>query len=282
MANFIDSFFSQKEANVILFGIPLGKHSVDALDSLRDVSGFIEPMDLDKENNLLENVRIYDAGNLKLDSLEEITEKTKEILEMKKIPLILGGGHLLSLFSLQAYDKKPKLIVFDAHGDFKDSYKDEKIEEMNFVKNIDFDDKNNDATWLRRLSEKFDTKNILLLGIRSCDEFQFTALKQSRINYFTSKKIRENLDDVIKFIEDFTRDSDVYISVDIDTFDPSIAPAVDMPEVDGLLFREFAKIINSVAGKIVGTDLTCLKPIKDNQVTEFLAVKVIFEILGKI
>jgi len=279
---FLKTDFSLEESNVVVFGVPLGKNSLKALDSLRCVSQFVEPINLDSGINLLENIRTVDIGDIKLDSLEEVTKQTKEILEMNKTPLIIGGNHLLSLYSLKAFEKDVKLIVFDAHADFKDSYDDEKIREMNFVENINYNPEANDATWLRRLSETINPRNILLLGIRSCDEFEFNDLKKSGINFFTSRKIKDNLDGAIKFIETFTKDSKVYISIDVDFFDPSIAPAVKMPEPDGLFFNDFQKLVDSTKGKLAGTDVCCLNPISNNEITEFLVVRSLFEVLSLI
>lgn len=277
MRKFSTDIFSEEEADVIVFGVPLGKDSTEALQSLREVSWFVEPMDLDKKENLLENVKTADIGDV--NNLDEVTEQVKKIINERKIPLILGGNHLLSFYSLQAFDNV-KLIVFDAHADFKDKYEDEKIRDMSCFGNEQFDLKTNDATWLRRLSEKINPKDIFLLGVRSCDEFEFKSLEEKNVQYFTPTDIGNNLEKVKQRIKEFTKDSKVYVSVDLDVFDPSIAPAVEMPEPDGLLFKHFRELINSVDGEIVGIDLCCLKPVENNQITEFLAVKAIFEILS--
>lgn len=273
---FSTDIFSEEESDVLVFGVPLGKDSSKSLQSLRDVSWFVEPFDLDKKENLLENVKTADIGDV--NSLNGVKEKIKEITSRGKIPLILGGNHLLSLYSLQAFDNV-KLIVFDAHADFKDKYEDEKIREMD---GNEFDFRTNDATWLRRLSEKINPENIFLLGVRSCDEFEFKSLEESDIQYFTPTDVENNLEKVKQRVKELTKDSKVYISVDLDAFDSSIAPAVEMPEPDGLFFKHFRELVDSVDGKIVGMDVCCLKPMENNQITEFLAVKVIFEILGKL
>src|SRR3989338_5860922 len=187
---FISSNFSLEESNVVAFGVPLGKNSRKALDSLRRISQSVEPMDLDSDTNLLENVRVHDIGDIQLASFDKITEQTKKILNMNKVPLILGGNHLLSLYSLKAFDDV-KLMVFDAHGDFKNSYEDEKIRDMDAVDGIEFNPKVNDATWLRRTAEFIKPENIMLLGLRSCDEFEFSDLKKSGIKFFTSRAIED-------------------------------------------------------------------------------------------
>ena len=279
MKKFLWEHSNQKNGNVVVFGVPIGKNAGQALKCLRETSEFLESFDIENKRNLLENIEINDIGNLKLKSLEEITKQTRKIIENNKIPLILGGNHLLSLYSIQAFDNT-KVIVFDAHGDLKNKYDDEKMREMDYYANGKFDAKTNEATWLRRLCENVNPKDILIFGIRSCDEFELEYMKKNSLKYFTSKLIETNLEAVKQTIKEFTKDAKVYISVDLDAFDPSIAPAVDHPEPNGILFKDFNELVNSISGKVVGMDICCLKPIKDNQVTEFLAIKIIFEILG--
>jgi agmatinase len=273
---FSTDIFSEEDADVIVFGVPLGRDSQKALESLRDVSWFVEPFDLDKKKNLLEDVKTADIGDV--NTLSEVNGKVRKIFHEGKVPMILGGNHLLSLHSIRAFDDA-KVIVFDAHADLKDRYEDEKIMDMD---GNDFDLRTNDATWLRRLSEKIDGKNILLFGVRSCDDDEFRFMEEDGIQYFTPSYIENNLEKIKQMMEEFTKGSKVYVSVDLDAFDPSVAPAVEMPEPDGLLFRHFRELINSISGEIVGIDACCLKPMESNQITEFLAVRAIFEILSLI
>lgn len=269
---FLTDAFSEKESNVIAFGVPLGKHGKKSLESLRKTSRFVESFDIDSKKNLLENARIFDAGDIELS---KVTEKVKEIRDSKKIPLMLSNGHLPTFYSLRGFDNV-KLIVFDAHTDLYDKYTDEKMQETSGSDDEIF----SEATWLRRFCDERDKSNVMLIGVRSAAEDQMEYLKDFK--YFTPNFIKENMEAVKKKIKEFTKGSDVYVSVDIDVFDPSIAPAVEHPEPDGIYFNHFKKLISSVEGRIVGLDLGCLRPIENNEVTEFLAVKVIFEILGLI
>jgi agmatinase len=279
MKKFLWEHGNEKNGDVVVFGVPLGRNSKEALKRLRETSEFLEPFDIEKKMNLLENLKISDIGDLKLKSLDEITKQARKIAENRKIPLVLGGNHLLSLYSIKAFDNV-KAIVFDAHADLKNRNDDEEMREMNYYPQGKFDTKTNEVTWLRRLCENVNPKNILMLGTRSCDEFELEYMKKNSVRYFTPRYIEDNMETVKKAIKEFTTGSKVYISIDLDAFDPSIAPAVDHPEPDGLLFRYFYELVNSIKGKVVGMDMCCLKPIKDNQVTEFLAIKIIFAILG--
>lgn len=281
MGKFVTDIFPEEEANVIVFGVPIGKYAQESLQSLREASWFVETFDVDKKKNLLENVRIADSGDLSLNSFEEITDKTSEIISKRKIPLILSASHLISFYSLQAV-KDAKIVIFDAHCDLKNEYEDGKIREISYHQKISFDSKINDATWLRRLLEKINSENIFLLGMRSLSEEELKFLEEKKITFVTANDLKEHMNEARTALWKFTENSKVYISLDIDVFDPSIAPAVDHPEPNGILFNEFQQLCQEINGEIVGLDVCCLKPIKENQVTEFLTVKVIFKILSLI
>jgi agmatinase len=270
---FLTDAFTEDQANVIFFGVPIGRDGTRAAESIRESSWFVDSFDFDEKRNLLENARVCDVGDVELN---DIASKIIEIRKLNKIPLIVSRAHLTSLHSLKAF-KNVKVVVFDAHTDLYDEYFDEKIEELDEGA---LDKRANDATWLRRLSEEKGKENILVIGVRSDGHDVIKDLDE--FNYFTSDFVKKNLESVKEKIKEFTEDSDVYVSVDIDAFDPSIAPAVDYPEPDGIFLNHFRELIRSVKGNIVGLDLACLKPIEGNQVSEFLTVKVIFEILGLI
>lgn len=277
---FICKLYTPGEANVIVFGVPLGKNSKKAIKSLRETSDFLEIFDPDKRKNLLDDVRICDVGDLRLKKLEEISERVREILSVRKIPLILGGGHLLTLYSLKSF-RDVKLVIFDAHADLKEEYEDRKIRELNFANGIKFHKRINDATWLRRACEFINPKNILLLGLRSCDEDEFKFIQDNGISYFTSNQIKDDIQKVKQFLSKFTENSKIYLSVDVDVFDPSIAPAVHHPEPNGINFKEFSELVNSLKGRIGGMDFVCLRYEKNqDQRTQFLVVRTCLEVLS--
>jgi len=279
---FITDLYSQAEANVIVFGVPFGKNAKKVLSSLRKVSDFVEPFDLDRKRNLFDSIRLSDIGDLKLKDFDEITEKCKEILSIRKFPLMLTRGHLGSLFSLMAFEDDVKVIVFDAHADLKNKYEFPIM--TSYYKSMIGDKKLlfkfNGATWLRRFCEKKKNK-VALIGVRSCDEFEFEYMKKRKILYFTPTQIRKKMKIVKKELSKFVKGSKFYISFDIDVFDPSIAPAVEYLEPNGMLFHEFVDLVDTFKkGKLVGFDLNLQKYLPGNQITDFLATRVVLEILN--
>ena len=276
---FLNSPYSFKEANVVFFGVPIGKRFSDAIKVLRQAPVYIEDFDIENKKELLEGVRVIDAGDLKPKNKEDITEYTRSIIESGKVPVAIAGDHP-SLFTIPAFKKDIKIISCDAHCDLKDEYEDDNIVDLSTSWNGKFDARVNGATWIRRLSEIIDPKNILLVGVRSCDAKELKYIEDKGITYISAKDIRENKEAARKIIQEFTQNKDVYITFDIDVFDPSIAPAVHQPEPDGIYFSQFKDLLHAISGSIVGLDVCCLKPIKGNQITEFLTTRALFEMLS--
>lgn len=274
-----DLLVSEEEADVIIFGALVGKHS-KSIENLRKESFFLEPFDLNKRFNFFDNIKVADVGNIEIKSLDDITKKVKEISNRSKIPVMFSGGHISSFFSIRGFDNDVKVVVFDAHCDSRDRYEDENMKNASFVKGIKYSDKVNSVTWFRRSSESRIPKNYFLIGIREGDEFELEYLENNNIRFFTAQKMRENFDDLKIKLKDFVKNSKVYISVDIDCFDPAFAPAVYHPEPGGISFQDFVELMTVFDNsKIVSFDVVELKSLPGNNITEFLATRVIFEIL---
>jgi agmatinase len=271
----------EKEADIILFGALLGKRSEEMLKSLRKNSWFVEWFDLDDERNLIEGIKVFDAGNIKVKKGSEISEKVRKILEDKKIPFMFSISHLATYFSLKPFSDEIEVVSFDAHFDVKNSYIDEKMVESVFPLELKEEEikRLNRGTWARRSFEECERK-FCFVGTRSGDEFDLEFVKRNNFPYFTPAMVRENFDDVKEKLRDFAKNSKVYLTVDIDAFDPSIAPAVGHPEPDGIFWYQFKELVKELKGKIAGVDLVEVEPIEGNVVTEFLAARIIFQILS--
>lgn len=255
---FVTDVFSEEQSNVTFFG-------VECPDSVREVSQLVEPFDVIERRNFLDDVRIFDAGDIDIIKVEE---KVKEILEKGKFPLMYAKEHTASLYSMKSMPEGTKLIVFDAHADLKDEYEGSKFSH---------------ACWLRRWCElsKENLKNVVVIGVRSGDEDEIAFAIDNDIKYFTMRDVKEEFENVKRYLENFVKDSNVYISLDMDVFDPSIAPAVKYPEPNGITYENFVRLANvHKGGKLVGLDFVEIRPIKGNNITEFLAVKSVFTILS--
>jgi arginase family enzyme len=274
-----DLLSSEEKADVVIFGAPVGKHS-KSIENLRKDSLFLEPFDLNKRFNFFDKLRVADVGNIELKNYDDITKKVRQILTKNKVPVMLSGGHVASFFSIKGFGDDVKVVIFDAHCDSRNEYRDEYMEEASYVKGIKYDSKMNPVTWFRRSSESRNPKNYFTIGIREGDEFELEYLEKNGIQFFTAQQMKENFADLKRKLKDFVQNSKVYISVDIDGFDPAFAPAVYHPEPGGFSYQDFIELM-SVFNKseIVGFDVVEIKSIPNNSVTEFLATRVIFEIL---
>jgi agmatinase len=259
MAKFVTDVFEEEDANVVVVG-------VDCPASLREESQMTEIFDIDGRANLLDGIRIYDDDkNVKMSVAGK---KVAGILKDKKLPLALAKLHTVTLHVMKEMPDNVKLVVFDAHPDLKDEYEGSKYSH---------------ACWLRRWVEldSGNIKRVMLLGVRSTDEDEFAFMKDSGIPYFTANKIMDDLESVKKRLKDFVGDCPVYVSLDMDFFDPSIAPAVKYPEPGGIIYRDFLSFIEAMRGaKLAGVDCVEIRPIKGNRITESLAVMSLFKLLS--
>ncbi|MGC8586599.1 MAG: arginase family protein, partial [Candidatus Micrarchaeia archaeon] len=187
------------------------------------------------------------------------------ILNDKKMPLLLGGEHTITLGALKAFKnagREISVIQFDAHSDSRDSL---------------FGSKYMHATVIARAKELFNS--IVQVGIRSIDEEY--ARKLNSLQIFFADQVHNDIQNVIRSINDLTTE-EVYLTIDLDVLDPSIMPSVGTPEPDGLTFSELTRIISEVAKekKLAGLDLVELSPIPYLEAPNYTAAKLAYLILG--
>lgn len=199
----------------------------------------------------LENAKIFDSGDLELcfgdtkSALSDITERTREILNADKLPLMIGGEHLVTFGAVRAVTEKyPELYIihFDAHADLRDDYLGAKLSH---------------ACVLRRCWELAGDGHIFQFGIRSGDRAEF---EWGRSHVKTRLFDFEGLDEVI----DRLKGKNVYLTIDLDVLDPSIFPGTGTPEAGGVSFMELLDAILKVSKlNIVGMDINELSPMLD-------------------
>lgn len=184
------------------------------------------------------------------------------ILADSKIPVILGGEHSITPVAVKAFtDKYSDLSVLqlDAHADLRDAYQGKK---------------NSHACVMRRVLEICPA---VQAGIRSISKEEWDFAKQSgqleKIHW--AGKI-----DVKNIIHQLKQH--VYITLDVDVFDPAVVPAVGTPEPGGLLWREVLAILKAVcsAKKVVGFDVVELSPRKGDIASDFTVAKLVWKMMG--
>lgn len=203
-------------------------------------------------NKDLNDYKLFDLGEIEVylgnskKTLESIYSTTKKILDENKIPLMIGGEHLVTLGSIKAISEKYfdlHIIHFDAHTDLRDTF---------FGENLSH------ATVLRRVWDIVGDDKIFQFGIRSGSKKEFEwAEKHTFLQKFEIDKINEIVESII--------DKPIYITIDLDVLDPSCFSGTGTPEPGGISYKELIKAIKimSKLKNIVGVDIVELSPMLD-------------------
>ncbi len=211
---------------------------------------------------------VFDGGDLDLvfgsaqKTLEQIRACTEEILRDGKLPVMMGGEHLVTLGAMEAVVKKypeVRVIHLDAHADLRDDYMGEKLSH---------------ATVMRRVWELVGDGHIYQLGIRSGEKTEFAfAGEHTELHPFALQAAAQVAAEVA--------DSPVYLSIDLDVLDCGVFPGTGTPEAGGATFRELLEALLRFAPlHIVGCDVVELAPMLDSSgASTATACKVLRELL---
>jgi agmatinase len=122
------------------------------------------------------------------------------------------------------------------------------------------------------------SKTIVSVGIRSMDSTELKNIKRDKIFY--ASEIRKSAGWIKKVVRQLSKD--VYITIDLDAFDPSIMPSTGTPEPGGLGWYEVIDLLESVSKSknVIGFDVVELCPVKNNVAPDFLAAKLIYKLLS--
>lgn len=217
----------------------------------------------------LEDINVFDWGDEELPfgsaerALQQIEDVAAQILEDEKIPVMIGGEHLVSLGAMRAVSKKYpdiQVIHFDAHADLREDYLGVKLSH---------------ACVMRRIWEIIGDGKIHQFGIRSGDR-QELAWGKGRIE--TCKFDFNNLDNTLEKLSG----APIYLSIDLDVLDTSVFPGTGTPEAGGVTFNQLLQSIISVCkkGNVVAADIDELAPNLDHSgISTATACKVLRELL---
>ncbi|MBO8181580.1 MAG: agmatinase [Archaeoglobus sp.] len=273
----IDSYFSLSnstldKAEYVIFGIPY-----DATQSFKPGSRFAPNAIREASWNLesysmyfdfdLSFSKIYDAGNINVDGdFSQIQERTSDFLsKTKAFPIALGGEHTISFACLQNF-RNVCYLTLDAHLDLRDEFDGSRF---------------NHACTVRRVYERYekgDIERVIQLGVRSGTAEERDFARKKGIEVYYAWDLMEDIDWVFRRLENYDR---IYLSLDMDVFDPSYAPGVSTPEPFGLNPIHFLRLVEELADRIVGFDLVEVVP-DSNKITQTLAAKLVCELISAI
>ncbi|MHA1238323.1 MAG: agmatinase [Candidatus Odinarchaeia archaeon] len=199
---------------------------------------------------------------------EEMVKKVKEtclrVLEDNKFPIVLGGEHSISVgFFYSLLDKYNNISVLqlDAHADLRDTYEGSRY---------------NHACVMRRIREHSDAVQV---GIRSLSKEEADLIKTRKYKIFYAIRMREAdcKNEICSTLND-----NVFITIDVDVFDPSLIPSVGTPEPGGLGWYEVLDLLKFIVDNknVVGFDVVELSPIPEIKSPDFIIAKLVYKLIG--
>lgn len=271
---FIGCDSDYNEADLVIFGAPFDSTTSYrpgtrfASSAIRHESFGLETYSPYQDKDL-EDCAIMDSGDLELcfgsseQALKDIESRAEQILQDDKIPLLVGGEHLVTLGSMRAAARKYQnlhVIHFDAHTDLRDDYLGAKLSH---------------ACVIRRCHDILGDGRIHQFGIRSGEraEWQFARSGHTDLHPFCF----DGLQETIKAIGN----APIYFTIDLDVLDPSCFPGTGTPEAGGVDFMQLLAAIRTVcSGNVVAADVNELCPILDQTgASTALACKVMRELM---
>ena len=222
-----------------------------------------------------ENGNAYECGictlkDLKIDkNPEQMVEiafsHAKALLKDNKFIVTLGGEHSITSPIVKAFKEKYSdlgVLQIDAHADLREEFEGSK---------------HSHACVMRRTIEICP---VVQVGIRSLSGEEADFIKQRKLKIFWAKDIVGNdkwVDEAVKMLP-----KNVYITIDLDAFDPSIMPAVGTPEPGGLGYYQVLRFLKKVFKEknVVGCDVVELLPTESSAASDFTAAKLVYKLIG--
>lgn len=268
-----DKYTGLEQSDIVLVPVPYdgtstyGKGADKGPDAILDASENMELYDIETKSEVYKQ-GVFIAPAVTEDSspeamTEEVDKTITSYLSKGKFVTMLGGEHSVSIGAIRAFNRKYNnlnVLQLDAHSDLRPEYMGSAC---------------NHACALHEASK---TCNTVQVGIRSMDTVELPFVKEE--NFFTSYAIRKNpnwQDDVLNRLS-----GNVYITIDLDAFDPSIMPSTGTPEPGGLLWNETLDLLKKVFKKcnVVGFDIVELAPMEGLHAPDFLAAKLYYKLLS--
>ncbi len=277
---------SAKGLDVALYGVPWDGGTTNRAGARHG------PREIRNQSSLIRRVHhvsgvepssvlvVADVGDLQVnpidlhDALQRIEDGVADIVSEGALPLGAGGDHLTTLPILRAIGRADPvgLIHFDAHSDTNDSY---------FGGN-----RFTHGTPFRRAIEEgiLDPRRMIQIGIRGSiyDSADHDWAKHQGVRViYMEDFMRRGADDVMAEARSLVGDGRTYVSFDVDSVDPSMAPGTGTPEIGGFTSREAQQLVRGLAGvNIVGADVVEVAPPFDvGGMTALLGATMMFELL---
>ena len=203
--------------------------------------------------------------------VNRIEQVTGHLLDAGKFVVTLGGDHLTSIGVIRAFAQRHtgmSVLQLDAHADLRDEYEGARYSA---------------ATIMRRTLEV--CPRTAQVGIRSLSEPEARLVEERKLPLWLASDIhaqnmrgrRDWIEEVVAALSD-----EVYVTFDIDAFDPSLVPGTGTPEPGGLGWYDAIDLLSAVAQRkrIIGCDVVELSPLLDDHVSPVVAAKLVYKLIG--
>src|ERR1700726_2938835 len=228
---------------------------------------------IDGDRTVLKGKQWVDVGDVLIyptvavETGAKITEAVKKILAKKAFPIVLGGDHSITFPIIRAYDIPLTVVHIDAHLDTWTGAKD----------NLDH------ASWVLRGAKLPTVKHITQIGMRGIANDQEAASNAKAIptKVVTSEEIHRS--GIKSAIEQIPQSENIYVTFDVDSMDPTLAPGTGTLEPGGLNFAEIDDLMMGIPakGKLVGLDIMEVNPLRDSSGrTAQTAIRLMVDMLG--
>jgi agmatinase len=228
---------------------------------------------IDGDRTVLKGKRWADVGDIEVwptvpaQTGERITGAVRAILARKAFPVVLGGDHSITFPVVRAFQTPLTLIHFDAHLDSWNAAPG----------NLDH------SSWVNRTAVLPHVKKVVQLGMRGLanDQEAIGNARKIRSTIITSEQIHRR--GPAWALSQVPVSENIYVSLDVDVLDPSVAPGTGTLEPDGLSFAELDELLKGLSGKgrLVGLDVVEVTPYRDpSGRTAQTAVRLIVDLLG--
>lgn len=194
----------------------------------------------------------------------EVFQRMKKMLSDHKFPVLIGGEHSVSIGAFRAvsaFYPRFSILQLDAHSDMRDTYEGSAY---------------NHACVMARAKEY--TASITQVGIRSSAIEERQNIDPARIFYAHQIQTTPDwMEQVSAQLEE-----NVYVTIDLDVLDPAYMPSTGTPEPDGLTYRQVLQLLGTIIKRhhLIGFDVVELCPNEANKAPDFLAAKLIYQILS--
>ena len=262
-----------KSAKIIVFPVPYDytatwqKGADLGPEAIIEASAHVELYDIETDTEVhLQGIHTFQLLHFPSspeDMSQVIKQNFSSFVKDGKFPVMLGGNHSITPGAVQGmkeFFSDLSVLQLDAHADLRESYNGSMF---------------NHACVMQRVKEVCPAVQV---GVRSMDREEFHRLDIERVFFARDIPLEDDwIDKVVDLLS-----SHVYVTIDLDVFDPSVMPSTGTPEPGGLDWYQVIGLLRKVAEKrhVVGFDVVELMPNEYNKAPDFMAAKLVYKFLS--